>query len=303
LFKLAFSNLWRRKLRSMLSIFMVAVGVAAIIALTSLADGIFVDIKTAVAQVQGIIVFQNNPYGPLFSQIDESLAEKIKELNGVKEVYPTILQPAKSVEGKKFSYTLESVVRLIGSKFEKASDKLTVIRGEIIEGRALKSGDRKKVVIGTEIKEQYNKFVGNKISINGERFEIVGIYRTGSKYLNRGILMQLDDMRELISFPKNKVAQLNVELENPGEADRIAKLIRFKLGDKFRVISSSQFAESLANILGDLHLFVLAVASLAAFVAAIGIINTMLMSVMERYKEIGTLKATGWTNSNIMQII
>ncbi len=240
---------------------MVVVGVAAIITLTSLADGVFMDVKSAVAQVQGIIVFQQNPYGPLFSQIDESYIQKIEQITGVKKVHPAIIQPAREIDGKPFTYSANSIVRLIGSRFESIQDKITVIRAEIVEGRSLKASDRGKVIIGTEIKEQYNKFVGNKIKINGKTFEIVGVYRTGSKYLNRGILLQLDDMRELISFPKNKVAQLNVELENPDEANKIAKLIQFKLGNKFKVINSTQFAESLANILGDLRLFVLAAVS------------------------------------------
>ncbi len=301
--KLAFSNLLRRKLRSTLSILMVALGVAAIISLTSLADGLFLDIKTAVSQVQGIIIFQKNPYGPLFSQIDVKLIDKIESIEGVKKVYPVIIQTARSIEGKEFAYNPKSVVRLIGSEFEGAGNDLVVIKGEIVEGRPLRPDDRKKAVIGIEIKNQYNKFVGNKIKINGRSFEIVGVYRCGSKYMNRGILLPLEDMRELTGFPEEKVAQLNVVLENPSEVDKISKLIKLRVGDKYKVINSSQFAESLSEILNDLRLFVIAVASIAAVVAAVGILNTMLMNVLERYKEIGTLKAVGWTNSNIVKMI
>ena len=57
------------------------------------------------------------------------------------------------------------------------------------------------------------------------------------------------------------------------------------------------------EVLGNLKLLVVIVSIIAAIVAGVGIINTMLMSVMERTKEIGTLKAVGWTNTNVMSMI
>jgi len=304
LIKTAFLNLWRKKTRTILSIAMIAVGVAAIIAMTSLADGLFMDIKSAVSQIQGITIYEKSQ-GILSAKTDEKLVDEIKKIPGVKDAKPLIIATTRSIEGRESNFGLEaaSIIRLFGTTYKSNSETVGGVKGEILKGRNLKEGERNKVVIGKEIADRYNKFVGDKIRINNSTYEIVGIYRTGSKFFNLGILMALEDLRELAGFPQGKVSEISVELDDPTETDRMVNMIKFKLGDKYRVISSSQFAESLSNVLDNVKFLVMAVASIAAIVAAVGILNTMLMSVMERYKEIGVLKATGWTNGNIMRMV
>jgi len=129
------------------------------------------------------------------------------------------------------------------------------------------------------------------------------VYKTGSKMQDSGILMNIDDLRDQLAFPSSKVSFFSVSVHNPGEIDKIAKLMEFKFGDELQIMNTAQFAESIGSVLGDVRLMVFAVAAIAAVVAGVGIVNTMLMSIMERFKEIGALKATGWTNSNVMKMI
>ncbi|MCX8189873.1 MAG: ABC transporter permease [Candidatus Diapherotrites archaeon] len=299
-------NLQRKKLRTFLSVGMIAVGVLAIILMTALADGLFLEIKNTISQVQGIIVFERSAYGPIYAQTDEKIVYELRRMPGIKKATPVITALTRSIDGKETplgSMSMTGTIRLFGTVFEKSGQTVGGVTGEILKGRNLQPGEKGSVVIGEGISDDYRKFVGNKIKINDKQFVIVGVYRTGSKLFNYGILMDIDELRDLISFPKNKVTQISVELENPENSEKMAKLIKFKLGDNYRVVSSSQFTESLSGVLGNIRLLVMAVASIASLVAAVGILNTMLMSVMERYKEIGILKASGWTNGTIIKMI
>jgi len=303
--KLALSNLLRRKSRTFLSIFMIAIGVLSIIALVSIVDGLFVEIQNATGSLQGIMVMGDTGLGPMFSQIDEDYRAEIESVQGVKSAEPVVMAIAKSIDGKSMQMEFAGMVRLIGTDFSgaKAGGTVSGVQGEIVDGRDLGPGETGKVVIGTEIRKEFSKFPGNTIRVDGEKYQIVGVYKTGSKMQDSGILMNIDDLRDQLAFPSSKVSFFSVSVHNPGEIDKIAKLMEFKFGDELQIMNTAQFAESIGSVLGDVRLMVFAVAAIAAVVAGVGIVNTMLMSIMERFKEIGALKATGWTNSNVMKMI
>ncbi len=305
--KISFQNLWRRKSRTSLSLAGIIIGVASIIALVSVVDGLSQNILGSVGQIQGIMVFQKGGAGPFYSVMDEDYRNDLESIQGVKTASPVVMELAKSIDGEDLGISgdnlLGGMVRLIGTEFAGDTDKVSGVSGEVTKGRSLKRGEKGKVIIGEVIEEDYKKFLGGTIKIDGERFDIVGVYDAGSAMINSAILMDIDDLRDLTGFPGDKVAYFSVELVNPEDAERATKLIEFKFPDELNAISSSQFGEALAGVLDSARLLVLAVAGLSALVAGVGIINTMLMSVMERFKEIGALKATGWTDANIMRVI
>jgi len=282
---------------------MIAVGVLSIIAMVSLVDGLFKEIQDASGSLEGIMVI-GGEMGPLLSQIDEGYRSDIKSIIGVKDVEPVIISMAKSIDGKSLQMEFLAMVRLVGTEFSNgAGNSVSGVNGELVDGRSPKPGETGVVMIGTEVRETFSKFPGNNIKINGEKYKVVGIYKTGSVMQNSGIIMNIDDIRDLLAFPDNKVSAFSISLINPSEIDRVVKLLEFKLPEELTIMNTSQFSESISSVLGDVRLMVFAVAAIAAIVAGVGIINTMLMSVMERFKEIGALKATGWTNSNVMRMI
>lgn len=300
--KLAMSNLLRRKSRTFLSVFMIAIGVFSIIAMVSLVDGLFQEIQNASGSLEGIMVM-GGEMGPMFSQIDEDYKNVIESVSGVKDVEPVVISMAQSIDDKSLQMEF-TMVRLIGTEFSNGADNsISGVDGELVAGRSIKPGETGMVMVGTEIRELFSKFPGNSIKINGEKYKIAGIYKTGSALQNTGIIMNIDDLRDLTAFPDNKVSAFSISLINPNEIDRVAKLLEFKLPEDLTIMNTSQFAESIGSVLGEVRLMVFAVAAIAAIVAGVGIINTMLMSIMERFKEIGALKATGWTSSNIMRMV
>jgi len=301
--KIAFLNLFRHKLRTALCILGIALGIASVIALVSIIDGLSFEIQGAISQMQGITVYEKGAMGPLFSEIDKSYESKLSAIPNVKTVIPTRMTLAKTIEGKSVAFGFSSV-RLIGSDYSKSKINTAAgYGGKVIKGRSLTGSDNGKVVVGNELMDQLNKFLGNNIKINGKKFEIVGVYETGSSLLNSSILMSLDDLTELNNYSQDKVGQFTLELVDPSKDKQTAKLINFKFGEKLKAVSASSFSNQLAGIIDTLRLLVIIIASIAVLVAGIAILNTMLMSVTERFKEIGTLKATGWSSSDIVTMI
>ncbi len=109
-------------------------------------------------------------------------------------------------------------------------------------------------------------------------------------------------MQSAFDMDKSKVSSFYVLPNNMSQSENIAKKIEFKFED-LEASTQQESAQQLGDVLGNLKLMVWVVSLIAAIVAGVGIINTMLMSVMERTKEIGTLKAVGWTDSNVMLMI
>lgn len=300
--KVAVSNLFRNRSRAVLSLLGIIIGVAAIIAMVSVVDGMLKEVDDAFSNMQGVTVYQKGQMG-LFSQIDTSYQAKLEAISGVEKAVPALVSIAKSVGSGKSSMFGGSA-QLIGIGLDRGGmDGAGGFSGELTAGRKLKSGDGDVIMVSKQFLDDNDKFVGNNLKINGKNFKIVGAYETGSSILNMAIIMPIDSLRSLIDAPKDKVTQYSLSLANPEDDQRIAEIINFRYGDDLKARSASDFSNQIGDVLGSLRLLVAAVAAIAAIVAGVGILNTMLMSVVERFNEIGALKAVGWTNNDVMQMI
>jgi len=166
----------------------------------------------------------------------------------------------------------------------------------------LEANDKGKVVIGKELAEDLDKFVGSSIKINGKKFKIKGIYATETELLGRIILMPIEEARELCGLSSEKINSIFIELEQPEHAEGVVKTINLKFDD-IEARSTSGFAEEYSGIMQQFRMVVFLVALVSALVAGIGIMNVMLMSVMERRREIGVLKAVGWHNYMVIRMV
>ncbi|MAG18283.1 MAG: hypothetical protein CL944_02315 [Candidatus Diapherotrites archaeon] len=301
--KLSFFNLFRRKTRTFLSLVGIAIGVAAIIVLVSLVDGFTEDFNDLVSGFKAISVFEKDVPDNIFSKIDASFVQKMESISGVKYAVAEVVFIPEKIDGVALLAAPGSVSAFGIDARKYYSTPQRGFIGDTEKGLNLDGSDLGYVVIGSQLAEDYGKFVGSTIKINDTKFRVKGILEEGSDLLGSLIVMNIEDAREVSEFPSDKIQSMSVFLSDPTQDKKIAKLIELKYADDLQVYTQQDISEEIGGVMDSLRLMAVVVALVSSLVAGIGIANTILMSVLERFKEIGALKAVGWTNSNVMKMI
>ena len=301
--KLSFLNLFRRKTRTFLALLGVIIGVASIIVLVSIVDGLFLQFNDVINQYKGLNVMEKDAVDQPFSILDEGFANDLERVPGVNVAIPEIWYVPEKIDGKtnEFSFSTASVYGLDIKKQNAARQAGWIV--EIDEGKSLSGNDAGFVLIGKKIAEDYRKFAGAKIEINGKKFVVKGIFKGESDLIENIIAMNLSDAKQLSNIPSGKVNSFTLDLDDPARSEQIRQLIEFKFPDEVKVFSAATYSKAFDDALGQFRLLVFFVAAISAVVAGIGIVNTILMSIRDRIKEIGALKAVGWTSGDIVKMV
>lgn len=300
LIKVAFLNNFRRMSRTILALLGITIGIAALITLVSVVDGVYKNAADSLGKMQGIMVFKG-AQGPTNSLMSTSYEMKLKSIPGVKKVVPTLIKVVSSIDNKKggaLSFSASAIWGIKPSDLKYSSSN--AIADNIIKGSMLTDNDKHMIVVPKTFADKYKKTIGAKVNLDGQDFKIKGIYEISQQ--DNDIIASFSDVQDLYNVPSDQVNFYTASLVNPQDAEKVRDLIRFKF-EELEAYGQADTLNLIGSVLGNLKLLVVIVSIIAAIVAGVGIINTMLMSVMERTKEIGTLKAVGWTNTNVMSMI
>ena len=318
-FRLSVNNLRRRKLRSWLTMIGIFIGIAAVVALISLGNGLQ---NAVMGQFESLgtdyLTVQNSEtgFGPPGSTAAEKLTEHdlniVEEVRGVEKASAVLIRVGKIEYNDAISF---NYIRSISNEEENLKEEYRALDLETQEGRLLKIGDNKKVLLGSNYAKD-TKFgkgvrVGKKIIINDEEFEVLGIFNpSGNIILNDAVVMFYEDLKENLDIG-DEIDLIGVNVEDSEDpkivADRIERALRrdrnLKEGEEdFSVQTPVEILSSVNQILTAINVVVIGIAMISIIVGGIGIANTMYTSVLERRKEIGTMKAIGARNSNVLSI-
>lgn len=287
-------NLFRRKIRTLLTIAAISIGVAAIVTLGALAEGLEIGYSS---MLQGsnadLILSQPDTFDISYSSIDESIGSELAAAPEVSEV-SGMIQGFTQVESEPFFFV-----------FGYPEDSFILGRFQIIEGVGLNSREAKKarpdpILLGSTAADVLDKNVGDTLRITGSVYRIIGIYETGEAFEDGGAVLNLTEAQELLGKPR-QVSIYYIRLKDPGISDRFMKLVE-RRWPGLSLSGISEYADR--QTMGDmLKGYVWVIGGLAIIIGGVGLMNAQLMSVMERTREIGVLRAVGWSKLRVMLLI
>jgi putative ABC transport system permease protein len=317
--KYSFNNIKQSKARSILTILSIFVGIATIFIFVSFGWGLYdyIDEFTSSSSADKILIQPKGGVIPglddTFKLLDDDL-RAIENTAGVFEATGVHMSVAEIVQGdsKKYAFIVSFDPNL--PLMMELSDI------EIIEGRALRSGDSGKVVLGYNYMVKDKIFskaysLNSKIEVQGVDLRIVGFYeKIGNPQDDSNIYITndfADDiLREVGSDAELPYGMIiaRVDKDNIDEvAEKVKKSLRQNRDldegkEDFTVQSYADLLENFTVVLDIVIGFIILIALISVFVSAVNTANTMITSVLERFKEIGILKSIGARNSEIFKI-
>ncbi len=313
LLSLAVRSLLHRRLRSYLTVLGVVIGVALVISFQMLGDGL----KNAInSQIRAfgtdlLFVYPGKSTSSFFGGSDMEIRDRdistIEQVDGVRTVMPVDMRSAVHVSfgGKEETVILHAQpTEAIKEIFEESS-------GFSLQDGAWPVDDQvHEIVLGNSVAEKTFDQpirVGDILDLKGHRFTVSGILNLiGDNVPDTEIFISLANQR-LIAGSRTGVQVAIVKVNPDANPDAVADDISYELsrqpgvGD-ISVITSQKAGEVAGDIVGLLGLVLSGIAAVAVVVAAVGIMNTMYTSVLERTKEIGVMKAIGATNRDVLLI-
>ncbi|MCL5952327.1 MAG: ABC transporter permease [Chloroflexi bacterium] len=280
-------GLLRRKTRTLLTLVGIAIGVAAVVALSGMAEG-FINSFSTILTSSGadIIVTQADSPDILFSAVDDVVGPQIAVIPGVKAVSGIQLAMVSTADAPYFF-----VFALDPKEF--GIRHYRVVKGKSIAGP-------RQMLLGQIPARDYHKKVGDYYKIQNISFRIVGIYETGENVEENGAVISLKEAQEIFKKP-NQVAFYQIQVERPDLVPTVLK----QLEHRFPKLTASRSANYMDNSQETMMLRAMGwfIGLLAMLAGGLVMMNTMLMSVFERTREIGVLRALGWRRGRVLRMI
>ncbi len=311
IWKIIIRNLSYQKLRTTLTLLGIVIGIAAITSMVTIGDALESSVSKQFEKIgtDKIIITPGSPTsfaGAAFSteKLKERDVKTVKNVNGVDVAFGIISGNAEVKLGKETAYAM-----VMGVPVDETRKLYSEMKGfEIRKGRDLKSSDKYAMVIGDLVRAKlFEKEIKlrDKLKINGKIFRVVGLFKkTGSPIDDMAIIIPIETAKDIFNNT-DEVSMIFVDVKDGVDVDEVAEKIREELKKKrgvedFKVQTFGDLMQTATKILGIIQYMFVGIAAISLVVGGIGIMNIMLMTVIERTKEIGVMKATGATNKIIL---
>ncbi|WP_456469499.1 ABC transporter permease [Archaeoglobus sp.] len=290
--ELAKRNLERAKVRSLLAVVGILIGVMAVSAIGIFGESLKATVLENFEDVANELIVSPN-YQEGYKYLEKKDVERIEKLPHVDSAIP-IKSDSLLVEAKK----KKAYLPIYGMEEEDVEEMFDVEKGVIrLKGSC---------VVGKRLADFADIRVNSKITINGREFRVAGILEdTGARFdinPNTAILLSPDDFSKVSDAGYTMVI---VRADSLDLVDNVKKEIEDKLNsreEKVIVFDLKIILERINEAFSQINTFLMAIASISLLVAGVSILNIMLMSTIERTKEIGVMRAIGAYRTTILKI-
>jgi len=304
-------NVFRHTRRSVITALAISVGLAGMIAMDTLMNGAdkqgernIVDFETGQLEIFAKGYYREEGAFPLDTVIKQpdALTAAVRSIPGVKTATGRLKFPARLNNGVD-----ELPVMCIGIDLVNEGSVFATPRA-VISGKYLTAGD--DILIGAELARDMKVKVDDILTVlvrdrngtyNAFDFNVCGLLSTGHPLLDRNaVLMDLETARSLMAMPGQITELCVTTADDPKQIAAIKAEILHRIGPAYEVYAWDELNAAIFRIMGMKRFFGFLVGLIVLIIAAVGIVNTMLMAVMERVPEIGMLKALGFSSRAII---
>jgi putative ABC transport system permease protein len=312
IFEMSLKSLTRQQIRSFLTLAGVVIGIAAIVCLLSIGQGLTNSVNEQFEQLGTNIVYMlgMNPLSGTSNTIDFSDSD-ISWVEGVSGV--DYVLPLYSGVGTMQTNSVRKNVMILSMDLDKSSLFEEYGYFDVEEGRRIEEGDTQGILITKQLaKDGFDKPLNAKklVTINDLPYKIIGIQKplkvvVGDYNPENLILMSESAFKKFSpnSTPTYLMIVTFSREDNSKIADELTKHFEDKYGQRsIYVYTSDQLLDQINSIYAIITFFLIGVSAIAMIVGGVGIMNAMITSVMEKTKEIGIMKALGASNYTILMI-
>ncbi len=311
--KIAFRNIFRQKRRSILTALSMFGGFFLACFFIGYSDGAYNQIISMFTRNNlGHIQIHEKSYldkPSLYKTVDDYkvLYKKLSEIEGVESYSPRIYSAGIASVGKK-----SSGVKITGLDLKKEI-RTTNFDKKVFSGNLFSSPTANEVIVGEGLAKVLKASPGEDLivvsqgadgSIANDSYRIIGLLRSGNELEDRmTIYIPLETAQELLVL-KGRIHEIAVTVKSLGSVQDMNGVIKEKINsDKLSVVPWQVFAKSFYDAMQADVAGMWVMLLIIMFVVAVGVLNTVLMSVLERRREYGVLKAMGTKPRDIIKLI